>query len=108
MQLAETMRMTRIMENEKNEKIQNLREQLKSLQSHSYPQSMSSYPLITSYPFFVEQTFPNHHSRSYHRSFSVQLVRRSDFASSYSLVQSTVVLSSSELGFQFTMNRNVD
>ena len=54
MQLVVIRRMMRIMKNEKNEEIRNLREQLKNLQYHSCSQLMSFYSLVILYSSFDE------------------------------------------------------
>lgn len=92
MQLAEIRRMARVVEDEKNAEILNLREQLQSLQNHPYPQSMSSYPPVTSYPSFGGQIFPNHHSRPYRGPVSIQSVGQPEFASSHPPIQSNFQL----------------
>jgi hypothetical protein len=92
MQLAEIRRVARVMEDEKNAEISNLREQLQSLQNHPYPQSMSSYPPVVSYPSFGGQIFPNYHSRPYRGPVSVQSVGQPDFASSHPPIQSNFQL----------------
>lgn len=92
MQLAEIRRVARVMEDEKNAEILNLREQLQSLQNHPYPQSMSSYPPVVSYPSLGGQIFPNYHSRPYRGPVSVQSVGQPDFASSHPSIQSNFQL----------------
>jgi len=79
-QLSETRRMAREMEEEKNEEIQNLRDQL-------YSQSMSTCPPVTPYASFPGEGYSKHPSPPSQPSLSVQPIARSGFSTSRPIEQ---------------------